>query len=61
VSLLRLRSLTVSMSRSRLFLGGLVSTMLRLRFAGCPSECTTMVPPAERFPVNANPGAHSTC
>jgi hypothetical protein len=41
--------LTVSMSRSRVFLGGLVSTSARLRFPGCHSECTTAITPVEHF------------
>jgi hypothetical protein len=49
VSLLRPRLLTVSMSRSRLFLGGLHSCIARLRFAGCHQECYTAVTPVESF------------
>jgi hypothetical protein len=41
--------LTVSMSRSRVFLGGLVSTSARLRFPGCHSGCTTAIMPVEHF------------
>ena len=44
---LRPRFFTVSMSRSRVFLGGLVSTSARLRFPGCPSECNTISMPVE--------------
>ena len=41
--------LTVSMSRSRVFLGGLVSTSARLRFPSCHSECTTAIISVEYF------------
>jgi len=47
VTSLRPRFFTVSMSRSRVFLGGLVSTSARLRFPGCPSECNTISMPVE--------------